>query len=102
MSFHNDGQFPVSHKSLAGILSQYGIEDFAYSVATSGIENTTCIIEVSNKQYALRIYRQAKKCIAKTISSKFKGILENTMYTLIEVTLYVIAISLMDVGNLSA
>lgn len=64
MSFQNDGQFPVSHESLAGILSRYNVEDFEYSVATSGIENTTCIIEVPGKKFALRVYRLAKKPLA--------------------------------------
>jgi len=63
MSFHNDGQFPTSQESLSTILSNYGIQDFSYSVATSGIENTTCVIETPKRKYALRIYRQAKKPI---------------------------------------
>lgn len=61
MSFHNDGQFPVSHEALANILSAYGVTTFSYSIATNGIENTTCLIETSKQKYALRIYRQAKK-----------------------------------------
>lgn len=63
MSFRNDGQFPVSDKSLSGILSNYGIKSFSYHLATSGIENTTCIIEAPSQRYALRIYRQAKKSL---------------------------------------
>ncbi|HSW74696.1 MAG TPA: phosphotransferase [Candidatus Saccharimonadales bacterium] len=64
MSFRNDGQFPVSHISLASILSHYSINDFSYSLADGGIENTTCIIQAPEQTYALRIYRQAKKPLA--------------------------------------
>lgn len=64
MGFHNDGQFPTSDTSLSSILSHYGIEDFSFTVATSGIENTTCIIKTPKQKYALRVYRQAKKPLA--------------------------------------
>lgn len=61
MSFHNDGQFPISHESLADILRQYDIASFTYVYATGGIENTTCFIKTPSQRYALRVYRYAKK-----------------------------------------
>jgi len=61
MSFHNDGQIGHSHDAVKAILRAYGISEFTFSVADSGIENTTFIVVTPQEQYALRVYRHSKK-----------------------------------------
>lgn len=60
MSFHNDGQIAHTHEAVATVLAAYGIEDFTYTVAPGGIENTTFVVVSDEQRYALRVYRASK------------------------------------------
>lgn len=56
-----DKQFKPTSNLLDKIFQQYGLNYVSYKLATSGIENTTLIVETTNNKYVLRVYRQAKK-----------------------------------------
>jgi Ser/Thr protein kinase RdoA (MazF antagonist) len=62
MVYKKSGQLPATKTAVSAALSKYGISDFAFSSATSGIENASFIITVDGKnQYVLRVYRTNKK-----------------------------------------
>lgn len=51
----------ITHQFLGQILKNYGIEEFTYELATSGIENTTVLVSSTKAKVVVRIYRQNKK-----------------------------------------
>jgi Ser/Thr protein kinase RdoA (MazF antagonist) len=54
-------QFPIAHENVAAALVPYGIADFDFEVAGSGVENATIFVDSPQGKFALRVYRQAKK-----------------------------------------
>lgn len=54
-------QFKPTSYLLDKIFQQYGLNYVSYKPATSGIENTTLIVETTDTKYVLRVYRQANK-----------------------------------------
>jgi Ser/Thr protein kinase RdoA (MazF antagonist) len=54
-------QFPITHRNVAAALRPYGITDFEFSLAMSGVKNATIIVEAPEGKHALRVYRQGKK-----------------------------------------
>ncbi len=59
--YKKTGQFNPEKKTLKLFLDEYSINDFTFDRAASGIENATLIINLKNKKYALRVYRQSHK-----------------------------------------
>jgi Ser/Thr protein kinase RdoA (MazF antagonist) len=54
-------QFPIAHENVAAALVPYGIAEFDFEVAGSGVENATIFVDSPQGKFALRVYRQAKK-----------------------------------------
>lgn len=77
MSFHHDGQIAHTHEAAAALLAAYGITSFEYTIAPSGIENTTFIIKTPSDQFALRVYRAGKKRAAITRELAFMNALRD-------------------------
>lgn len=63
MKIQPEMQFPHGLSHVAALAERYGIVSTGYSEASSGIENTTLVVEGSASRYAFRIYRQGKKSI---------------------------------------
>lgn len=61
MKLEQDKQYVPTDDTLKDILSQYGLNYISSKLATSGIENTTIIIDTQTGKYVLRVYRQDKK-----------------------------------------
>ncbi len=61
MKLEPDKQFKVTVDAVVAILAKYGLVLYRYSLATSGIENTTIIVETDVKKVVVRIYRLEKK-----------------------------------------
>lgn len=56
-----ENQPTMSDEFIHAVASHYDIEVIKYDLASSGIENSTVIIQSSSTKYVLRIYRQDKK-----------------------------------------
>ena len=55
-------QFPISQPSVAAILHEYGIDEFTFRAAKSGVENVTLLVDSASRgEFAMRVYRQDKK-----------------------------------------
>lgn len=54
-------QVNLTKQLLSKILSNYNLKALSFTIAKSGIENTTALITTAENKYALRIYRQNKK-----------------------------------------
>lgn len=56
-----ENQFAHSLESIEWLGQHYGIAVSGYEEATSGIENTTLIVQGNDSKYVFRIYRQARR-----------------------------------------
>lgn len=61
MKLESDKQFKVTDSAVKSILEHYGRELISYKAASSGIENTTLLINAKPNNIVIRIYRLNKK-----------------------------------------
>ena len=61
MKINPDKQFEPNFGDLIKIAKQYDFVPLTFTKSTTGIENTTIIIETKTGKYVIRIYRQGKK-----------------------------------------
>lgn len=64
MKLEQEKQFKVTKDAVAGILKHYGQQLVTYKAASSGIENTTLIVESNTQKLVVRIYRHNKKPVS--------------------------------------
>jgi len=61
MKIAESNQFPLHVKNVTHILARYDLALRNFNAASTGIENTTLIIDTNKGKFVLRVYRQRKK-----------------------------------------